>query len=286
MIDRSTPKSVALETTLLVHGVPNDAARALADELSDIVRTRGADPTLIGVLDGEPIVGMNSDELARLLDADEVPKLNAANLGVALHNGSHGATTVGTTMELAARAGIRVFATGGLGGVHRGAAQSFDISSDLAALTRFPVAVVASGVKSILDVEATRETLETLGVPVIGFGTDLFPSFYFRGSGAGVDARFDDPDELGAYLDTELARTGRGVVVANPIAPEHELDKDAWDGWVGEAQRRVEDAGIRGRAVTPAILAQLHDISGHATLRANIALVKSNAELAARIAAR
>jgi len=286
MIDRSTPNSVALETTLLVHGVPRDAAPDLAHTLAEIVRSHGAVPAPIGILDGVPIVGMNDEELARLLDAEEVPKINTANLGIALHRGTHGATTVGATMELAARAGIRVFATGGLGGVHRDAAARFDVSSDLGALTRYPVAVVASGVKSILDVESTREVLETLGIPVIGFGTDRFPSFYFRESHAGVDARFDDPGPLAAYLRAELDRTGRGIVVANPIAPEHELDIDAWDTWVSQAERRVAAAGVRGRAVTPAILSQLHAVSGHATLRANVELVKGNAALAADLAAR
>ena len=250
------------------------------------MREHGADPALVGVLGGTPIVGMNDEELARLLDADDVQKVNTANLGAIMHTGSHGATTVSTTMELAAKAGVRVFATGGLGGVHRGYAEHLDISSDLTALTRFPVAVVASGVKSILDIDATREALETLGVPVIGYRTDRFPAFYFRESSAGVDARFDDIDELAAFIRTELERTGRGILVANPIPPEHEPDAESWSRWLAAAHQRVAESGVTGRDTTPALLAALHDVSGGATLDANIELVKDNARVGAMIAVR
>lgn len=283
MINRSTPNSVALETTLLVHGVPNDAAKPLAHELNDIVRSHAADPALIGVVSGDPIVGVNDDELDTLLSADDVPKLNTSNLGIALARKTHGATTVATTMELAQAAGIRVFATGGLGGVHKDFAHDPDISADLAALTRFPVAVVSSGVKSILDIRATREALETLGIPVVGYRTDAFPSFYRRGSDAAVDARFDDADELREYAHAELKRTGRAVLIANPIPHEHELDEDDWNTWVAQATEHARSVGASARDVTPTILAALHAISGGATLRANTELVKSNTDLAARL---
>jgi len=224
--------------------------------------------------------------LRTLLTAASVPKANSANLGVLLHWGSHAATTVSTTMELAAAARVRVFATGGLGGVHPDVACHLDVSSDLAAFTRFGVAVVTAGVKSLLNVEGTREVLETLGVPVIGYRTDRFPAFYLRESAARVDARFDEVDELARFVAAELLRTGRGIVVCNPIPEADEISRADWDRWLDEAQAAAEDAGARGRDVTPFVLGCLHRISNGATLRANIALVKSNAALAAQLAAR
>lgn len=275
---------MALETTLLVHGVPRTDAPALARDLAAVVRAEGAEPAFVGVVAGKPTVGMTTDEIAALLAAVDVPKANSTNLGVCILRAQHAATTVSATMELASGAGVRVFATGGIGGVHRGYAESLDISADLGAFTRFPVAVVSSGVKSILDVEATREALETLGVPVVGFRADAFPAFYRRASAARVDARFDDEADLARFLHAELARTRRGVLVANPIPEADELDETAWRGWLREADRRARDEGATGRDVTPRVLALLHEISGGATLRANIALVRSNARLAARLA--
>ena len=285
MIRRTPPNSVVLETTLLAHGVPPDAALPLHRELSRIVVDAGAHPALVGVIGGVPVVGMTDDELGVMLAADELPKLNTANLGVAIARGLSGATTVSVTMELAAAAGVGVFATGGIGGVHRGYGAQLDISADLAALTRFPVAVVASGVKSILDVESTREALETLGVPVIGYRTDTFPAFYRRGSAAGVDARFDDAAELAAYCRAETNRTGRGVLVCNPIPEADELAEADWDAWHLAAIERAERQGATGRAVTPAVLGALHELSDGRTLAANLALVKSNAALVGTLAA-
>lgn len=277
---------VALETTLLLHGVPRDAALPLFRELGEIVRSEGAIPTPIALISGKPVIGIDEPVFRALLDAPDVPKLNTSNLGVAMARGSHGATTVSSTMELAASAGIRVFATGGLGGVHRGYASHLDISTDLVALTRFPVAVVSSGVKSILDVAATREMLETLGVPVVGFETDHFPAFYLRQTDPplSVDARFDDPAELAAYIAHELARTTRGVMVANPIPQADELPRAEWDAWLTQAERDAAAKGVSGRAWTPFVLGRVHELSKGATLRANIALIKANARLAARIA--
>jgi pseudouridine-5'-phosphate glycosidase len=283
---RVSARSVALETTLLAHGVPRSDGAALARTLDGVVRAGGGQPATVGVLDGVAIVGMSDDELGRLLEADAV-KTNASNLGVVLARRQAGATTVSATAELAARAGVRLFATGGLGGVHRGFHLHPDISSDLGALAKWPVAVVASGVKSILDVSATREALETLGVPCVGWRTDVFPAFYRRESDAApLDARFDDLADLAAYLDLELQRSGRGVLVANPI-PEHaEIAQADWSRWLAEAERRAHDAGATGRRATPALLGALHEVSAGATLRANIALVESNARLAGQIAAR
>jgi pseudouridylate synthase len=285
MIRRTTPISVALETTLLAHGVPADSAMPLYEDLAAIIADAGAHPAPVAVINGHPTVGLTPDELRDLLAADNLPKLNTANLGLALARGRSGATTVSATMELAAAAGVAVFATGGIGGVHHGYGKSLDISADLAALARFPVAVVASGVKAILDVVSTREALETLGVPVVGYQTDAFPAFYFRESAATVDERFDDPAELAAFCRAETNRTGRGILVCNPIPEADAIEPGDWFRWLEEARRRAADAGAAGRDVTPAILAALHDVSGGRTLEANIALVKANARLAARLAA-
>jgi pseudouridine-5'-phosphate glycosidase len=228
---------------------------------------------------------MSEAELSAMLGGGPVEKANTANLGAAVFRGLWAATTVATTMELAAAAGVRVFATGGIGGVHRGYGEHLDISSDLAAFTRFPVAVVTSGVKSLLDVRATREALETLGVPVVGYRTDRFPAFYLRDGGCGVDARFDDAAELARFAASEMARTGRGLVIAYPIPAEAELDPEAWRGWLAEAAARAEAEGVTGRAVTPRVLALLNEVSSGATLAANLALVRSDAALAGRLAA-
>lgn len=280
---RVTSRAVALETTLLVHGVPKETSLGLAEELDRIVRDAGSVPALVGVVDGVATVGMSRDELGAMLAGGEVAKVNTANLGHALHAGVSAATTVSTTMELAAFAGLRVFATGGIGGVHRGYGERLDISADLLAFTRYPVAVVTSGVKSILDVRSTREALESLGVTVVGFGTGSFPAFYLRDGGCGVDVRIDDPGELAAFVRVEMARTGRGIVIANPIPAEDELDSSDWEGWLREAEARARATGAGGRDVTPAVLAGLHEVSGGRTLAANIALVKSNARVAALI---
>ena len=284
-INRSRPDSVALETTLPAMGLPAGEGLPFCRELDGIIAEEGGTPTTIGVLGGRPIVGMTGDELASLLDGRRVEKANTANLGVLVHREVDAATTVSTTMELASLAGVRLFATGGIGGVHRGYAQHLDISADLAALARFPVAVVASGTKSLLDVTATREALETLGVPCVGFGTDRFPAFYLStnpDADSVLDARFDDERELAEFLDAELTRTGRGVLVCNPIPEADEIDRSDWDRWLVGAQERA--AGAAGRDITPAILGALHEISDGATLRANLALVRANARLASRLA--
>lgn len=280
---------MALETTLLVHGVPAEDALTLADELTDIVREHGAEPAIVGIVDGQAVVGMTRAELADMVDCHErlgtVAKANSANLGLLMHMGRSAATTVSATMELSAVAGVPIFATGGLGGVHRDYGRAFDVSADLAAFTRFPVAVVTSGVKSILDVAATREALESLGVPVVGFRTDSFPAFYLRESARSVDVRFEHVDELAAFVRYELDRTGRGIVVANPVPSDFAIDPADWERWLCEALHGVTQQGIRGRAVTPAVLSAVSEISGGETLRANLALARDNARLAAMLSA-
>ncbi len=278
-------RGVALESTLLLHGIPKAEAPGLDRELRGLCAERGVTALLVAVVAGVPIVGVNEAELADLLTAWHVPKANTANLGVLLHARSHAATTVSTTMELAHAAGVRVFATGGLGGAHRHFGSAWDVSSDLAALARIPMAVVCSGVKSLLDVESTREMLETLGVPCVGYRTEQFPAFYSRGSGARLDARFEDERELAGFLAFELKRSGRGVVVCNPIPEADEIDPHKWSAWLKEAEHAVKKANVTGRGVTPALLAELHAASNGATLRANLALVRSNVRLAAGLAA-
>ncbi|MBX3359585.1 MAG: pseudouridine-5'-phosphate glycosidase [Phycisphaeraceae bacterium] len=288
-----TPR-IALETTLLLHGVPREAAMPLAAALRGIVRENGAEAALVGVIRGEPTVGVSDEQLQGMLDevaaagADGVgvPKLNTSNIGVAMHRGLTGATTVSTTMEIAAARGVMTFATGGLGGVHKGYGVTLDISADLAAFTRFPVAVVTAGVKSILDVAATREALEALGVPVIGFRTDWFPAFYLRKTDPliAVDARFDDAAELGRFARREIHRTGRGMVIVNPIPEGQEIAPAQWDQWLSTSMKRALAAGVMGRAVTPFVLKTLHEVSEGVTLRANVDLVKSNAAVAAQVA--
>lgn len=280
LVNRAGPGHVALETTLVVHGVPRGEGESLSEALGACVRDEGVEPALVGVVGGRPIVGMTDAELRTLLEADAVEKANTSNLGVLMHLGRHAATTVSATMELAAAAGVRVFATGGLGGLHFGLAERPDVSADLAALARFPVAVVTSGVKSLLDVEGTRELLESLGVPVIGFRTDRFPAFYLRQSGARVDARIDDVEVLAGFVDSELSRTGRGIVIANPIPEADEIERADWDRWLTQAQAAAHEGG---RDVTPKVLAALHHFSHGRTLGANIALARSNATLAGQI---
>lgn len=286
IIRRAPPNAVGLETTLLVHGLPRAESHALAQRLARTIGEQGSTAAVIAIVSGQPIIGLNEEELGALLDAQAVDKVSTANLGVTIHRRAHGATTVSATVELAARAGLRIIATGGIGGVHPGHAATIDISADLAAIARYPVAVVCSGVKTLLDVVSTRELLETLGVPVIGFGTDRFPAFYLRDGGCDVDARFDEAGDLARFIAFELARTGRGILIAQPVPQTHEIAPHAMNAWMHEATQRAAAAGIAGRSLTPFILTQLHEVSAGATLAANLALVESNAKLAAAISAR
>lgn len=289
LTNRASPRDVALETTLLAHGVPRAAAPALARDLAGAVDEGSggaARAAVVGLVAGTPTVGMTDDELTRWLDQRPAPlKVNTPNLSVAMHRRLDAATTVSTTLELAAAAGLRLFASGGLGGVHRDPAHRLDISCDLAALARFPVALVASGVKSLLDVEATREALESLGVPVVGYRCDRFPAFYLRESDAALDARFDDPRDLASFLALHTSRAARGVLIANPVPEPHAIDPPTWRRWLDEASGRARTRGVSGRDTTPAVLAELHEVSGGATLRANRALAVANARLAGELAA-
>ncbi|GAB5494965.1 MAG: pseudouridine-5'-phosphate glycosidase [Phycisphaerales bacterium] len=284
LINRAKSPAVALETTILVHGLPKARAFEVADQLEQEVAHSNANPALVGVVNGAPTVGMTRDELQAFLDADHIEKLNTSNLGHAMHSGVSGATTVSTTMELAEQAGIRVFATGGIGGVHQNYHERPDISADLFALTRHRVAVVTSGCKNILDIPATREMLETLGVTVIGYQTDTFPAFYQRETDLPVDARFDDPRELAAFVGYELARARRGIVIANPIPEQHEIPLSDWGSWLSQARTLPSVMNSTGRDATPALLGEVHRLSSGRTIEANIALARDNARVAGLIA--
>ncbi len=276
---------VALETTLVTHGLPHPQGLEAALELEDVVRAGGAVPATIGILDGTVRVGLARAELERLATTPGVAKVNPGNLAAVVAAGALGSTTVAATMFVAAEAGIRVFATGGIGGVHRDASTSGDVSADLVALGRFPVAVVCAGAKAILDLPRTVEMLETLGVPVLGFGTDEFPAFYRRGSGQRVDRRCDTVDELAgvARAHWELG-LGTGVLVGNPIPEADELPREAYERALEGALAEAAQRGVHGREVTPFLLDRLRELSGGATVKANLALLRDNARVAAGLA--
>jgi pseudouridine-5'-phosphate glycosidase len=276
---------VALETTLVTHGLPHPQGLEAALELEEIVRSCGAEPATAGVLDGVVRVGLARAELERLATSRDAVKVSLGNLAAVVASGTAGSTTVAATMFVAAQAGIRVFATGGIGGVHRDAAESGDVSADLVALGRFPVAVVCAGAKAILNLPRTVEMLETLGVPVLGFGTDEFPAFYRRESGQRVDRRCDTVNELARVARAHWALgSGTGVLVANPIPEADELPRAACEQALEGALAEVAERGLRGRDVTPFLLDRLRDLTGGATVKANLALLRNNVRLAAELA--
>jgi len=272
---------VALESTLVVHGLPRPRNLEVARALEEAVRARGAVPATIAVVGGEARVGLGPGDLERL---DGAPKLGVRDLAVAVASGGDGATTVASTAALAARAGVRVFATGGLGGVHREARESWDESADLEVLARTPVTVVAAGVKSILDVGATLERLETLSVPVVGFRTLRFPGFYLTDSGHELDWRVDDAAQVAAIMRAQegLGLPPTALLVANPVDSARQLDPALHDRALREAL--AEAAGVRGKAVTPFLLERFRALTGGASVDVNVAVVLGNAALAADIA--
>jgi pseudouridine-5'-phosphate glycosidase len=277
---------VALESTILAHGLPRGDNRRVADEIEDAVRSGGAAPATIAVLDGVVRIGLSAPELDRLCLADDVAKLSSRDVGVAVARGLTGATTVASTAALAHRAGIRVFATGGLGGVHRRAAETFDISADLGVLATTPVLVVCAGVKSILDVPATLERLETLSVPVLGYRTDRFPGFYLTDSGSAVPWRVESAAEAAAvaHARSRLGTDAAGVVLANPLPQSRQVDPVVHDRLVAAGLAELAREGVTGKDVTPRLLEYFHANSGGESLRANVELVLANAALAASVA--
>ncbi|WP_206330446.1 pseudouridine-5'-phosphate glycosidase [Modestobacter sp. KNN46-3] len=276
---------VALESTLLAHGLPRPENRRAADQIEDAVRAGGAVPATIAVLDGVPHVGLTAAEVDRLCADPELAKLGVRDLPIAVAQGRSGATTVSSTALLAARAGIGVFATGGLGGVHRHAADTFDESADLVALARTSLVVVCAGVKSILDVPATLERLESLSVSVVGYRTHRFPGFYVADSGSPVDWSVASAAEAARVFAARRELAPGAVVVANPLPVDQQLDPALHDRVIADALAAADAAGARGKDVTPFVLGHLHAASGGASLEVNVRLVLRNAELAGQIAA-
>jgi pseudouridine-5'-phosphate glycosidase len=276
---------VALESTIISHGMPYPRNVAMAREVEGIVRDSGAVPATVAVLDGRPTIGLGDDELELLGRDDSVRKVSVRDLGHVIATRGHGATTVASTMRLAGLAGIEVFVTGGLGGVHRGAESSMDVSADLTELSRTPVAVVSAGVKSILDIERTLEVLETLGVPVVGVGTDDFPSFFSRASGVPVPMRVETPEEV-ARLARATWDLGLdcGIAVANPVPAEDEMPREEIDQVIARALADADRLGIRGKDITPYLLGRIVELSGGRSLETNIALVRHNARVGAAVA--
>ena len=278
---------VALESTIISHGLPRPDNLAIARRIEDAVRAGGAVPATIAVVDGVARVGLDDAALTAIAERDDVVKASVRDLGFVVARGGSAATTVAATAFLAARAGIRMFATGGLGGVHRGARDSWDESADLVALARTGIAVVCSGVKSILDIGATLERLESLNVPVVAYRSDTFPAFYITNSGHRLDWRADSPEEVAAVIRarTALALGGQGIVIANPLPPDEQLDPRLHERVLRGALDELNAKGISGKGVTPFLLEYFHRQTAGESLRANVRLVLRNAELAARIAA-
>lgn len=277
---------VALESTIISHGMPYPDNVEMAREVEEIIRGHGATPATIAVLHGIPRIGLDDEALELLGSAPGIRKASIRDLPYVVARAEHGATTVAATMRLAALAGIRVFTTGGLGGVHRGAERTMDVSADLTELSRTPVTVVSAGVKSILDIGLTLEQLETLGVPVLGYTTDEFPAFYTRTSGHAAPLRVDSPQEVAAIMraQDELGLTS-GISVANPIPVEDEVPREDIDDIIDQALDDLAGKGISGKETTPYLLARIVEITGGESLRANVALVRNNAHLGAQIAA-
>ncbi len=274
---------VALETTAIAHGLPRPLNLETARAMDAAVRAEGAVPAWIALLDGRVRVGLAADELAAFAGRDDVAKASRRDLGPLLAARRPGATTVAGTLRIAHLAGIRVFATGGIGGVHRGAETSFDVSADLNTLADAPVAVVSAGAKSILDLPRTLEVLETLSVPVVGYGCSEFPAFYCRSAGLALPARVEGPREAASVLSAHWAlNPGSGLLFANPVPEAAALSRAEVEGWIAAALD--EAAGIAGPEVTPFLLSRLAELSGGRTLDANVALLEDNARVAARIA--
>ena len=276
---------VALESTIITHGMPYPANLETALAVEAVIRENGAIPATIAVVNGALKVGLEPAELEALAKTKGVVKASGRDLAVAMVRGISAGTTVSATMLLADLAGIDIFATGGVGGVHRGAEQTFDISADLTELGRTKTAVVCAGVKSILDIAKTLEYLETQRVPVIAYGTDEFPAFFTRRSGFAADHRLDTPEEIAkAMLLHHRLGTGTGLLIANPIPEASALDPEFIDGTIADAVAEAEAKGIGRKELTPFLLARINELSRGESLKANIELVKNNAALAAKMA--
>jgi len=276
---------VALESTIISHGLPRPGNLAAAREFEAILASQGVTPATIALIDGIPKVGLSAQDLERIATDESAVKVSSRDIGIAMARKVTGGTTVAATSVLAARAGIRVFATGGLGGVHRGAAESFDESADLTVLSRTPITVVSAGVKAILDIPATLERLETLSVAVVGYRTSRFPAFWLSDSGCDLDWRADTPEEI---ADIMAARTAFGdqsaLLVANPLAPADQLDPQVFGDALADALAAAASSGIRGKAVTPFLLDRIQQVTGGASVAVNLTIARGNVSLAGQIA--
>jgi pseudouridine-5'-phosphate glycosidase len=276
---------VALESTLISHGFPYPENLEVAGEMEEIIRGYGVVPATIAIIKGKIKVGLTRGELEFMATSKDILKASRQDLAVIVAKGLNGATTVAATMLVAERAGIKVFATGGIGGVHRGAEKTFDISADLQELGRTPVVVVCSGAKAILDLPLTLEYLETMGVPIIGLRTDEFPAFYCRESGLKVDYVVNDEKEAAGIIRTmQDLGLGGGMIIANPVPEEYALSIEYMNEMTEEAVRAAEKEGIKGKKLTPYLLNKIKELTGGKSLKANIELVKNNARVAAKIA--
>lgn len=276
---------VALESTIITHGMPHPHNLAMARDVEGIVRREGAVPATIAVIDGRPRVGLDADTLARLASNEGVVKASRRDLAPVIARRQTAGTTVAGTMFLAASAGIHVFATGGIGGVHRGADETFDVSADLIELSHSVVAVVCAGAKSILDIPKTLEYLETHGVPVLGYGTSFFPAFFARTSGQHLEHRCDTPREVADVIAAHLALGQRGgMLIANPIPESDALEENEIEATIAQACDDADKQGVKGKELTPFLLSRILSLTVGGSLNANIALVRNNAELGARVA--
>ena len=276
---------VALESTIITHGMPYPGNLEMAESVEQIIRSEGAVPATIAVIKGKLHIGLDREELHALAQTPDAMKLSRADLAFAISEGRTGATTVAATMIAAARGGIHVFATGGIGGVHRKAEESFDISADLEELSRTPVIVVSAGAKAILDVPKTLEVLETKGVPVVTYGQDDFPAFWSRSSGLKSPLRLDSADRIAAFQHMrETMGIAGGMLIGNPVPEKNEIPSAEMEGYIAEALKRADAKGIAGKAVTPFLLASIFEITEGRSLTTNIALVENNARLAGKIA--
>lgn len=276
---------VALESTLIAHGFPYPANYELGLELEGLLRSQGVTPATIAVLNGEIKVGLTTEEIHYIAKAGNIRKASLRDLPLMVALGLDGGTTVATTMQIAHWAGIKVFVTGGIGGVHRHAEDTFDISADLQALADYNVLVVCAGAKSVLDLPKTLEVLESQGTPVIGYKTENFPAFYVRDSGLKVDYRIDSVEQIvEAFKVKEQLGILGGMVVSTPIPEIDELDTERFDGWLATILAEVEAKKVLGKDVTPYILGRLHAISEGETVKANAALIRNNLQLGAKLA--
>ncbi len=276
---------VALESTVIAHGLPAPHNLETARACEAAVRASGAEPATVGIIAGQPIIGLTEEQLQEIADRRDVAKVNLSNLGASLAQERWGATTVASTLHFARMAGIKVFATGGIGGVHRGAGESFDVSADLNALARYPVITVCAGAKAILDLPKTMEVLETLGVPVVGYQTDELPAFYSRSSGLKLDLRADTPQQVAAIAAKHWQLGfSTSVLVVAPVPADDEVRADEIKDEIDEASASAAQGGIAGKAVTPYLLSRIADRTKWRTLRDNYTLLKNNARIAGQIA--